>query len=356
MKAARRHALILLLVVFVSTACGGFTETATPAWKDTPAVPGRPSIEVYFSDPAAPNADDYEGGPDAALVAALDAARVSIDVAVYSFNLWSVRDALLRAHRRGVTVRLVMESDNLDGAEVQELIDAGIPVLGDRREGLMHDKFAVIDRREVWLGSMNYTVGGAYRDENNLLVLRSEQVARDYTLEFEEMFLEDLFGPSVRASTPYPVVDLDGTRLEVLFSPDDGVAARLETLLREAEESISFLAYSFTSNELGAALIERAAAGVTVTGVMDADQVVSNLGTEYDPFRQAGLDVRLDGGAGLMHHKVIVIDRSIVVTGSYNFTASAEERNDENVVILFSPELAAIYLDQFAQIYAQAQP
>ena len=63
--------------------------------------------------------------------------------------------ALVKAHRRGVDVRLVMESDNLDSHDPQALKDAGVPVLGDRREGLMHNKFIVIDRTEVWTGSMN---------------------------------------------------------------------------------------------------------------------------------------------------------------------------------------------------------
>ena len=78
--------------------------------------------------------------------------------------------------------------------------------------------------------------------------------------------------------------------------------------------------------------------------------------TEYDPFQQAGLDVRLDGNLnGLMHHKVIIIDQKIVITGSYNFTAAAETTNDENVVIIFSPEVAAQYLQEFQRVYPQAQ-
>ncbi|MDO9348528.1 MAG: phospholipase D-like domain-containing protein, partial [Anaerolineales bacterium] len=233
---------------------------------------------------------------------------------------------------------------------------AGIPILGDRREGLMHDKFVVIDRQEVWSGSMNFTTGGAYKDDNNLIRILSVEVALDYTTEFDEMFVDDKFGPATVADTPYPNPTIDGTPLEIYFSPDDGVAARLVELIQSAQESIYFLAYSFTSNDIGAAVIERAGAGVTVAGVMDAGQVNSNQGTEYDPFRQAGLDVRLDGSAGLMHHKLFIIDGKIVITGSYNFSASAEERNDENVVIIFNPDVAAQYLTEFQRVYAQAQP
>ncbi len=62
---------------------------------------------------------------------------------------------MIDAHRRGVTVRLVTESDYMDVPEIQELRAAGIPVLSDRREGRMHNKFVVIDRQEVWTGSPN---------------------------------------------------------------------------------------------------------------------------------------------------------------------------------------------------------
>ena len=102
--------------------------------------------------------------------------------------------------------------------------------------------------------------------------------------------------------------------------------------------------------------MERAQAGVSVAGVMDDGQVKTNQSTEYDPFMQAGLNVRLDGNLdGLMHHKVIVIDQAIVITGSYNFTGAAETTNDENVVILFSPEMAVQYMQEFQRVYDQAQ-
>jgi phosphatidylserine/phosphatidylglycerophosphate/cardiolipin synthase-like enzyme len=320
------------------------------------AAPANGWLEVHFTIPPIDGASSYRGGPDEALVEAVDAARLSVEVAAYSLNLWSVRDALIRAERRGVIVRVVMESDNMDEPEVQDLVAAGIPVVGDQRQGLMHDKFVVIDRAEVWTGSMNYTLGGSYYDDNNLIRIRSTQVAEDYTLEFEEMFTDNLFGPDVNPATPHPLLTVDGTALEVYFSPDDRASARLIELLGQAQESIYFLAFSFTSDDLAAVILERAEAGVNVAGVMDDSQVMSNEGTEYDPFLQAGLDVRLDGGEGLMHHKVIVIDRRIVVAGSYNFTFSAEYDNDENVIIIFSEAAAGDFLAEFQRIYDRAGP
>ncbi len=276
-------------------------------------------------------------------------------MAAYSLSLNSVRDALLRAYKRGLQVRVVMESDNMDLSDPQVLKDAGIPMLGDRRQGLMHNKFVVIDRSEVWTGSMNFTDSGTYKDNNNLMRIRSTQISEDYTTEFNEMFVDDKFGPAVVAATPNPRVTLDGTPVEIYFSPDDHVQSAILPLLQNAQSSIYFMAYSFTADPLGEVIRQRAAAGVKVSGVMETDQVKSNIGTEFDSFRAAGLDVHLDGNSGLLHHKVMVIDGEIVVVGSYNFTASAETTNDENILIIYNSEIAAQFLQEFQRVYAVAQ-
>jgi phosphatidylserine/phosphatidylglycerophosphate/cardiolipin synthase-like enzyme len=353
--ACSQHIVLFLVLAILMAGCLPEENAQQPASPTLPAGPSAGWLAIYFTDPLASLYGEYVSGPDKVLAGAIDSARLSVDVAAYSLNLWSIRDALISAYRRGVQVRVVMESDNMDVPEVQELIGAGIPVHGDQREGLMHDKFVVIDRYEVWTGSMNYTFGGAYHDNNNLVRMRSAQVAEDYTTEFDEMFDDGLFGPDVRPDTPNPQLVIDGTTVEIYFSPDDGVAARLLELIQGAQDDIAFLAFSFTADDLGQAIIERAASGVVVQGVMETDQVNTNAGTEYDRFLQAGLDVRLDGNEGLMHDKVIIVDRRIVITGSYNFTASAEERNDENLVIIFDATVAERYRSEFQRIFDLAQ-
>jgi phosphatidylserine/phosphatidylglycerophosphate/cardiolipin synthase-like enzyme len=313
-------------------------------------------FDLYFTNPQSPLASQKTGGADVPLTAAIDSARLSVDVAIYSLSLNSVRDALINAHKRGVRVRMVMESENLERADPQKLKDAGIPILGDRREGLMHNKFIVVDNSEVWLGSMNFTDSGAYADNNTLMRIRSTEIAEDYAREFEEMFVDDKFGDEIVAETPYPTVDIDGTRIDVYFSPDDGAQAVISGLLENAQDSIYFMAFSFTSNSLGEMIRNRAEDEIKVAGVMDAEQVNSNVGTEFDPFQQAGLDVLRDGNDGQMHHKVMIIDESIVILGSYNFTNSAETRNDENLIVIYNDQIAAQFMAEFQRVYSQAQP
>lgn len=310
--------------------------------------------ELYFTDPTSQLAFQATGGVDGPLVDALDAARLSIDVAAYSLTLNSIRNALLRAHDRGVTVRVVMETSNVDRSDPQILIRAGIPLVDDQQPGLMHNKFIVIDKSEVWLGSMNFTDSGTYEDNNNMIRIRSTKMAENYLTEFEEMFSSNRFGPNVVPQTPNPTVTIDDTRMDVYFSPDDGVLNALVALLSAAEESIYFLAFSFTSDALGDIVREKAQAGLTIAGVMDREQILSNRGTEFDPFRQAKLDVLIDGIDGQMHHKVFIVDEKIVVLGSYNFSKNAEERNDENIIIVYNEDIAGQFILEFQRVWAQA--
>lgn len=365
----------LFLLVILSLACSTTTLTPDAAPQTPPTTEStdpssatlteipRPVgygaknswIEIYFTDPSNSLSSQKTGGIDQPLADAIDSAKLTVDVAIYSLSLNSIRDALLRAHDRGVQVRMVMESENLDRSDPQRLIDAGIPILGDRREGLMHNKFTVIDGSEVWVGGMNYTDSGTYEDNNVLMRIRSTKMAENYTKEFEEMFLDDKFGDNVLAETPNPRVTIDGTPVDTYFSPDDGVQAILLDILHEAQSSIYFMTFSFTSDELGDAILQRAESGVTVAGVMDEAQVQSNQGTEYDAFSRAGMDVFIDGNPGQMHHKIMIVDESIVIVGSYNFTNSAETRNDENLLVIYDKEIAAEFLKEFQRVYGQAK-
>jgi phosphatidylserine/phosphatidylglycerophosphate/cardiolipin synthase-like enzyme len=312
-------------------------------------------IEVWFTDPQADAADSFRGGPDEELSAAIDDARYSVDVAVLDLDLWSIRDALIRAYQRGVTVRVVVDSDHFEVDEVQDLVAAGIEVVQDHRPSLMHHKFVVIDRSQVWTGSMNFTVNGAYRNDNNLVRIHSINVARDFAREFEEMFIHDRFGALSLSDTPYPIVMIEGTTVEVWFSPDDSVLDRLVELVGLAQDEIVIMAFALTSDPLAEALLERDGAGVNVIGVIERGQA-GNTGSDVNQLLEGGVELLLDGNPANMHHKVIIIDGAIVITGSYNFSRNAEEFNDENLIIIHDPGLAARFLLEWERIYTQAVP
>src|SRR5690349_7020609 len=231
-------------------------------------------LELYFTDPTSSFSAEKSGGLDGPVAAAIVAARESVDVALNSLGVNSLTDALIRAHNRGITVRVVMETNNtLDRLNPQQLKDAGIPIVDDNGSGIMNNTFVVIDQNQVWTGSITYTSSGLFKADNTLVRIFSEEIAENYTKEFEEMFSNNQFGAYVVPETPNPSVLVEGTQVEVLFSPDDVVAKRLSSLLGEARESIYFMAYSFTSNTLGSLIRDKAAQGVTVVGIMESSQI-----------------------------------------------------------------------------------
>lgn len=351
--------LSILIMGCTNTQSGGIDLRSSEASSSNGGLEGdlypNGILEVWFSEPIRGEEKNYLGGPDEELVAAIDNAKITIDMAIYNLNLWSIRDALIDAHQRGVQIRMVMESENLNDEVPQDLILAGIDILGDRRESLMHHKFMIIDREDVWTGSMNFTVGSAYFDYNNLLKIHSIKIAEDYLVEFEEMYEHDLFGDNSVANTPYPHVVEGSITADIYFSPEDNVASQIINMINNADESIYFMAYSFTSDAIGDAIINRSNQGIIVKGLMDEGQIASNTGTEFNNFKQANIDLRIDQSDGLMHHKVIVIDHQIVITGSYNFSSNAEERNDENIIVIYDEELAAQYIQEFERILTEIE-
>jgi phosphatidylserine/phosphatidylglycerophosphate/cardiolipin synthase-like enzyme len=186
-----------------------------------------------------------------------------------------------------------------------------------------------------------------------MLRFASWQIAADYTLEFEQMFA-GRFGTGKSSATPFPRVQAGGAQIEVYFSPQDGVAKDVLQRLAAAKRSIHFMTFSYTSSAIADAMVAQAQAGMPVRGVFER-QNAGGTGSVFGRLRQGGVDVLEDGNCYILHHKVIVIDERTVITGSYNFTNSAENDNDENLVIVDDPNLARAYLDEFEWVYAQAQ-
>ncbi len=351
---------IALGIFLLLTLCATGSFFGLDLVKDGPrsgAVVHEPSggLRVVFTSPRYPDTASTRGeGVDAWLVEAIRGAERSIDIAAYDFELQTVADALLQARRRGVTVRLVTDGDYADRPALQQLIVADVPVVMDSGTPFMHNKFIVIDRAQVWSGSWNLTHNGTHRNNNNIVILNSPALAKNYTAEFEEMFIHQQFGPTSPRNTPNPRVEVGDVLVENYFAPEDNVPQRLLELLGEAERSIHFMAFAFTDNDIARVMVDKHRAGLTVSGVMEQRNITAT-GANFDALRQAGIDILSDGNPYMMHHKVIIIDEAIVITGSYNFTASAAGRNDENVLIIHSADVARQYMEEFARVYRQAQ-
>jgi phosphatidylserine/phosphatidylglycerophosphate/cardiolipin synthase-like enzyme len=155
-------------------------------------------------------------------------------------------------------------------------------------------------------------------------------------------------------STATTTVNMPSVR-ETCFSRVERCDVLLISLINRANRSVYVAVYSFTRDSLATALISAKERGVEVRVVIERERAYEQ-GSEYPRLKSAGVDVRLDGNPNSMHHKFMVIDGYIVVTGSYNWSSAAEERNDENVVVIFDRDVAQRFVQEFERVWQAASP
>lgn len=320
--------------------------------------------ELHFTNPEYPTKkENYKGGLDTYLVNLMNKATKTLDVADYDFDLADVADAMVAAKARGVQVRMVTDSDTIGNkdaaiqAAFAKLKKAAIPIVEDNRGPIMHNKFTVVDGQWIQTGSWNYTTGDTYRLNNNMIIIHDARLAQNYTVEFEKMFVQKTFGPNKAKGVPNPVLTIGGVRVQNYFAAEDKVSTHIVDELNKAQKSIYFLAFSFTAENIGDAVINKAKAGVTVGGVFET----TGSNTAYSEFgkmsalKMPNLQVFTDGNPYVMHHKVFIIDEKTVIFGSFNFSDNADTANDENLLIVEDANMAKAFKQEYDRVLAVAQ-
>lgn len=316
--------------------------------------------EVYFTDPAHVNDPaNWQNSIEGRLIEKIKAAQTSIHIASFEFDLTPVAEALIAAKQRGVDVRWVTDDENGLGADEDPgrgqfamLQNAGIEVRSDDRSALMHNKFWIFDGKIAWTGSTNITENGVFEQNNNAIVIHSPEIAAIYEREFAEMW-DGQFGPKSPSTVDQQSVVVNGTPIQIYFSPEDHVLDHMIPLVASASASIHFMAFSFTDYPLAKAMIDRAAAGVDVSGVFEKTGSETDS-SELRTFFCAHVPARQDGNPKFLHDKVIIIDNRYVISGSFNLSTNATESNDENVIIIDNPDIAKLYTQEFERVWSVA--
>lgn len=136
--------------------------------------------------------------------------------------------------------------------------------------------------------------------------------------------------------------------VEVFFSPEPGGAeAAIVRELDGAHKEILIQAYSFTNKRIARAIIEAKKRGLKIEAVLDKSNVTGKYSAAIF-LSNAGVPVLIDSAHAIAHNKIMILDRQTIITGSYNFTAAAEKKNSENLLIIRgNPALASHYLINF---------
>ncbi|TBH21739.1 phospholipase D-like domain-containing protein [Thermus thermamylovorans] len=347
----------------------------------------RPGPPLPEPEPAAGEAEVYfmpqEGeAARARLVALVEGAEASLEGAFYEFRDLEVARALLRAQEKGVRVRLYGESDfrqdfrrylvgallgqrgetpRVPQAALRDQIRplsfdceevARIPVCFDEREGFMHHKFLVADGKAVWTGSANLSGNAFARNHENSLLLLSPTLAEGFRREFEALFRGEKEG--LGQPVPFRLAEPEAQGM-AYFSPRGGEATRQAILerLREAREEVLVAAFVLSDREVVRALGAARERGVRVRVLLETRNLRDS---RHQDLLALGVEVRQDGNPYTMHHKVMVVDGAWVITGSYNFSLRAWQTNNENLLVFWSPKLAARYREEVLRLWEEGRP
>jgi phosphatidylserine/phosphatidylglycerophosphate/cardiolipin synthase-like enzyme len=222
-----------------------------------------------------------------------------------------------------------------------------VQVRGDYNPKIFHQKFVLRDYEgkatstsALLTGSANFTVTDCHSNLNHAFVFRNAFVCRQYATEVEQL-RRGSFGRGMHGDVPR-VYDLAGVPVKVLFAPDHTPELEIVKQMLKGTKEITFAIFTFAgSSGIDDAMLALARGGMKVRGVLDRTQAAHSWAAPpwlvhdnielYVPRKVGPLK-----NLRKLHHKLMVIDEQVVVAGSFNYTAPANEYNDENIFVLGS--------------------
>jgi len=157
-------------------------------------------------------------------------------------------------------------------------------------------------------------------------------------------WLEDI----VKVLQPKPAVSTRGP--ETYFSPGTQCVNAIAGLLRRTRRTADICVFTITDNRIADEILAAYGRRVQVRIITDNDKALDR-GSDVQRLREAGIPVRVDRTSDHMHHKFAVFDNSSLVTGSYNWTRSAAEYNEENIVVLYDTTLIKRFVEEFGRLW-----
>ncbi len=289
-------------------------------------------------------------------------ANSSIDIAVWDNGSTNIVTALNNAYSRGVRVRYISSSNSTNTALSN--LNSNIPLLkrnSSVTSNVMHNKFIVIDSLTLLTGSMNFGLGSMVNDFNNIVIITDQNLAQNYIVEFDEMWgsngavpnvTNSRFGPAKTDNTIHGF-NVNGVQIQSYFSPTDHVTDQIVTAINSANFSLDVAMFTFINNDIGDAVIAAKNRGVNVRCIIEN---INYFGSEYSRLMSNGISVISHENTPYdFHHKYCIVDAinsnsdPLVVTGSHNWTNSAEDDYDENTLIIHDSIVANQYLEEFSK-------
>jgi phosphatidylserine/phosphatidylglycerophosphate/cardiolipin synthase-like enzyme/DNA/RNA endonuclease YhcR with UshA esterase domain len=323
------------------------------------------NVDSTIATPATNNPIATTGSKcESELVSLITKATQTIDVAMYSNANTNIRDALKAAAVRGVRVRYIADK-NANSTIFADTATLGFKFIRKPTDDLMHNKFFVVDAGDAqksWVstGSTNLTTNQLFTDYNNMIWIQDQGLAKTFTVEFEEMWgsttaipntTKGKFGALKISDTPQKVTLGNGKKVDVFFSPTDDASKAIFDAIGTANTDVEAALLLVTYFDLGTALNNSRIRGADTRIIVNSDTI--NASAQLKFLTGNGGKVKLFPGTDIFHHKYCIIDgknpnsNPILITGSHNWSVTAETRNDENTLLIYDAAIANLYLQEF---------
>jgi len=227
----------------------------------------------------------------------------------------------------------------------------------DNNNQLMHNKFCIFNNSVVLTGSYNPTFNGNARNNNNIIIIKSRCLSRNYNSEFDMLWRKTAktaskrsSKPDIKASTIIHKAIIGNTTVENYFCPEDNCRSHILDKLLSANKSIYFMFFSFTDKAIADAIISKSHSDIDIKGIIEKNRASIRYNL-YNYMKANSINIIKDRNTYIMHHKVIIIDNRTVITGSYNPTLSANTKNYENIVIITDAGVANSYIAEFNRLF-----
>lgn len=298
------------------------------------------------------------------LVSNINNTKNTLDIAIYGYTFVpEIETALINAIKRGVKIRLVYDldangnttyNDSLRLAKLVSQSNNDYSSEGNNKKysnEIMHNKFYIFDGARVITGSANLSPNDMSGfNSNTTVTIKSEQIAKLYTKEFEQMLNSNFHNKKI-SHTNTQKFEINETPVEVYFSPQDRITKNhIIPLIKSAKQYIYLPAFLITDKWLADELITAKVRGVEIKVILDASQAHSQY-SKIKQLRESGIPVKVENYAGKLHTKSIIIDDKISIIGSMNFSKSGQNINDENVLIIKNNGLTKEYRQYFEYLW-----
>lgn len=308
---------------------------------------GDPSIQVYFSYPGRMEEPEKKEQVTQVVLGIIRNTHSTLEIHAYSLNHPEVLKEIVSAYKRGVSIKLVGDAET----DYSPLVQEGIPVYLWKTTGLHHIKAILSDNKTFFTGTGNFSRYGLSRDWNGYFKIELQNPLNSFSDFLNQKYTK-------------PFLEYRG--IYFINSPDYGNLIQ-SNILRNIESSntkIQYLIFDHYDPVITHSLKKASNRGIAIQGVYDSpvddegEYLYKTTGWNTEVLEDGNYDQVYENGrssGGLLHHKTMILDDKTLITGSYNYSLNARDKNRELMIQTNNQYIVSEFKKEFLRVYSQSK-